>query len=166
MIKTHIPRDRYLSRIEPFFGKEMVKVLTGQRRVGKSYLLFQIMDMVKRLGPEDARIIYINKELHEFDAIKDHRGLLEYIAGKSKGAKDLFVFIDEIQEIDQFEKALRSLQARGGCDIYCTGSNAELLSGELAGRLSGRYLEIKVFGLSYPEFLRQPGLRQAHQRLP
>ena len=154
MIKTYIPRDRYLSRIEPFFGKEMIKVLTGQRRVGKSYLLFQIMDMVKRLGPKDGRIIYINKELHEFDAIKDYRGLLEYIAGKSEGAKNIFVFIDEIQEIDQFEKALRSLQARGGYDIYCTGSNAELLSGELAGRLSGRYLEIKVFGLSYPEFLR------------
>lgn len=77
-----------------------------------------------------------------------------YLAGKSKGAKKSFVFIDEIQEITQFEKALRSLQARGGCDIYCTGSNAELLSGELAGRLSGRYIEIKVFGLSYPEFLR------------
>ncbi len=154
MIKTYIPREGYLSKIEPFFGKEVIKVITGQRRVGKSYLLFQIMDMVKRLGPKDGRIIYINKELHEFDAIDDYRGLLEYIAGKSKGAKKSFVFIDEIQEISRFEKALRSLHARGGCDIYCTGSNAEMLSGELADRLSGRYMEIKVFGLSYPEFLR------------
>lgn len=154
MIKTYIQREQYLSRIEPFFDKEVIKVITGQRRVGKSYLLFQIMDMVKRLGPKDACIIYINKELHEFDAIHDYRGLLKYIAAKSKGVKKSFVFIDEIQEITQFEKALRSLQARGGCDIYCTGSNAELLSGELAGRLSGRYIEIKVFGLSYPEFLR------------
>lgn len=154
MIKTYIQREQYLSRIEPFFDKEVIKVITGQRRVGKSYLLFQIMDMAKRLSPKDARIIYINKELHEFDAIHDYRDLLKYIADKSKGAKKSFVFIDEIQEITQFEKALRSLQARGGCDIYCTGSNAELLSGELAGRLSGRYIEIKVFGLSYPEFLR------------
>ncbi len=154
MIKTYIKRDQYLSRIEPFFNKEVIKVVTGQRRVGKSYLLFQIMDMAKRLGPKDGRIIYINKELHEFAAINDHRALLEYIAAKSVGAKKSFVFIDEIQEISQFEKALRSLQAGGGYDIYCTGSNAELLSGELAGRLSGRYMEIKVFGLSYPEFLR------------
>ena len=154
MIKTYIERGQYLSKIKPFFGKEVIKVITGQRRVGKSYLLFQIMDMVKRFGPKDARIIYINKELHEFDAISDYRDLLKYIAGKSSGAKRSFVFIDEIQEIGQFEKALRSLQAEGGFDIYCTGSNADLLSGELAGRLSGRYIEIKVFGLSYAEFLR------------
>lgn len=153
MIKTYIKREQYLSRIKPFIGKEMIKVIMGQRRVGKSYLLFQIMDIVKRSKAKNSHIIYINKELSEFEAIKDYRDLLKYIARKSKSGKKSFVFIDEIQEIEQFEKALRNLQAKGECDVYCTGSNAELLSGELATCLSGRYIEIKVFGLSYAEFL-------------
>lgn len=153
MIKTYIERNQYIPKIKPFLNKDVIKVITGQRRVGKSYLLYQIMDMVKRLTPKDRRIIYINKELHEFDTIKDYNDLLKYILQKSKDKKKKFVFIDEIQEIKQFEKALRSLQVKGEYDIYCTGSNADLLSGELASYLSGRYIEIKVFGLSYTEFL-------------
>jgi predicted AAA+ superfamily ATPase len=134
-------------------NKDVIKVLVGQRRVGKSYLLFQIMDELVRQGIEKNNILYINKELHEFDAIRDYRDLLHYIRQSAKGIAKTALFIDEIQGISRFEKALRDLQATGGYDIYCTGSNADLLSGELATYLSGRHVEIEVYSLSYPEFL-------------
>ncbi len=152
MIKEYITRQHYIDRIKPYIGKDIIKVITGQRRVGKSYLLFQIMDVVTASDPE-AQIIFINKELYEFDFIDNYKALLAYIKDKVKGKKNCYVFIDEIQDIDQFEKALRSLSAEGGYDIYCAGSNAGLLSGDLATYLSGRYIEIKVFCLSYIEFL-------------
>ena len=152
MIKEYIPRQHYLERIKPYINKDIIKVITGQRRVGKSYLLFQIMDVVVASDPK-AQIIYINKELYEFDFIDNYDALLAYIRDKADVKKNRYVFIDEIQDIDQFEKALRSLSAEGGYDIYCTGSNAGLLSGEPATYLSGRYIEIKVFCLSYIEFL-------------
>lgn len=152
MIKTYIKRSAYLAKIEPFFNKGVIKVIIGQRRVGKSYLLFQIMDELVKKGAKKADMIYINKELHEFEAIRDYHDLLAYIK-KAAGNKKKYIFIDEIQDIVKFEKALRDLAAGGKHDIYCTGSNANLLSSELATYLSGRYVEIKVFSLSYPEFL-------------
>jgi predicted AAA+ superfamily ATPase len=157
MIKDYITRQHYVDKIAPYIGKDIIKVITGQRRVGKSYLLFQIMDVINASDPE-AQIIYINKELYEFDFINNYKTLLEYVKsraeGKKKGKKKCYVFIDEIQDIEEFEKALRSLFAEGGYDIYCTGSNAGLLSGDLATYLSGRYIEIKVFCLSYTEFMK------------
>ena len=153
MIKKYIKRTYYLERIRPFMNKDVIKVLVGQRRVGKSYLLLQIMDELVRQGVKKNDILYINKELHEFDTIRDYRDLLHYIKQSTRGKKKTALFIDEIQGISQFEKALRDLQASGGYDIYCTGSNADLLSGELATYLSGRYVEIEVYSLSYPEFL-------------
>ncbi|MBI4667754.1 MAG: ATP-binding protein [Elusimicrobia bacterium] len=159
MIKTYIAREDYTDRVKPFLDKNIIKVIVGQMRVGKSYLLVQIMDSVKNRGGPQKNIVYINKELHEFDDIKNYKDLLSYVKKHSdKRKKTTYLFVDEIQDIDQFEKALRSLQAQGGCDIFITGSNADLLSGELAGYLSGRYVEIKVFGLSYPEFLKFHGL--------
>ena len=139
MTKKYITRQHYIDKIKPYIGKDIIKVITGQRRIGKSYLLFQIMDVVTASDPE-AQIIYINKELYEFDFIDNYKALLAYIKDKVKGKKNCYVFIDEIQDIDQFEKALRSLSAEGGYDIYCTGSNAGLLSGDLASYLSGRYI--------------------------
>ncbi|PIR12745.1 ATPase [Candidatus Falkowbacteria bacterium CG11_big_fil_rev_8_21_14_0_20_39_10] len=152
MIKKYIKRKIYLEKIGPFIDKDIIKVIVGQRRVGKSYLLFQIMDLIKEKHKQ-ANVIYINKELNEFDKIKNYQDLLTHIKKSAKGGGKNYVFIDEIQDIDKFEKALRSLKASGRHDIYCTGSNAHLLSGELATYLSGRYIEIQVFGLSYPEFL-------------
>jgi hypothetical protein len=152
MIKKYIRRENYGEKIRPFIDQDVIKVITGQRRVGKSYLMLQIMDDIKKKHA-NANIIYINKELHQFEYITDHKELLAYIKANSAGRGRNYLFIDEIQDVDRFEKALRSLQAEGKYDIYCTGSNANLLSGELATTLGGRYIEIPVFGLSYREFL-------------
>lgn len=153
MIKEYIKRPLYLDRIRPFMNKDLIKVLVGQRRVGKSYLLLQIIEELAAMGFSKEHIIYINKELHEYEAIRDYKDLLQHVRKAEKGKKKTALLIDEIQDIYQFEKALRDLQAQGRYDIYCTGSNADLLSGELATYLSGRYVEIEVCSLSYPEFL-------------
>ena len=146
-------RELYVQRIKPFVDTQMIKVIVGQRRVGKSYLLFQLMDDIRDGSPE-ADIIYINKELFEFDQIKTYADLINYVSATRKGAEDkCYLFIDEIQDIEGFEKALRHFFAENTYDIYCTGSNATMLSGELATFLSGRYIEFKVYGLTYTEFL-------------
>lgn len=130
----------------------MIKVLIGQRRVGKSYLLMQLRDLILNQNP-DIQTIYINKEQHEFSKITNSEELFLYIKENVKKNGKTALFIDEIQEIDSFEITLRDLVTRDNFDIYCTGSNANLLSSELATYLGGRYIEIKVFGLSFSEFL-------------
>lgn len=150
--RKYIKRDLYFNKIEPFIGSGLIKVLTGQRRVGKSYVLLQLMDEVKKRDPK-GRIIYINKEDYRFKAIKSHDNLMEYLNVHAKKGEKHYLFIDEIQEIKNFEIALRSLHAIDDWDIYCTGSNATLLSGELATYLSGRYVQIRIYALNYIEFL-------------
>ncbi len=150
--REYIKRPIYLELVKPYIDKDIIKVLVGQRRVGKSYMLFQIMDALTLIH-KNPEIIYINKELDEFELIVNHKDLLDYITNKEKGSGKKYIFIDEVQDIENFEKALRSLQAKGGYDIYCTGSNAKLLSGELATFLSGRYVETKIYSLSFSEFL-------------
>ena len=154
---TLIPNDiqkrpDYLARVKPFIDKNIIKVLTGQRRVGKSYLLYQIIQHIQNTNPE-ASIIYINKEDLSFSAIQYAEQLNEYVLEKADHQKTNYVFIDEIQEVDQFQDALRSLLLKDNLDIYCTGSNANLLSSDIAGVLSGRFIEIKIYSLSYLEFL-------------
>ena len=153
MIKKYIKRDLYFRRLRPFIGKNLIKVIVGQRRVGKSYLLFQIMDELAKNGVKKDSIIYINKELSDFGFITNHKDLLLYIKQQEKKGKVEAIFIDEIQDIADFEKALRHLQATEKYDLYCTGSNANMLSGEIATYLSGRYVEVEVFSLSFLEFL-------------
>lgn len=150
--QEYIKRPTYLDLVKPYIDKEIIKVLIGQRRVGKSYMFYQIMDEIISLH-ENPNIIYINKELHDFENINNHKDLLDYIENRDTKKGKKYIFIDEVQDIQDFEKALRSLQAKGGCDIYCTGSNAKLLSGELATYLSGRYVEIKIYSLSFAEFI-------------
>jgi len=150
--KKYIKRPTYLEFIKPYIDKDIIKVLVGQRRVGKSYMLFQIMDELAIIH-KNPEIIYINKELDEFESIVNYKDLLDFIKQNERGNGTKYIFIDEVQDIENFEKALRSLQAKGGYDIYCTGSNAKLLSGELATFLSGRYVETKIYSLSYTEFL-------------
>ncbi|BEG97890.1 ATP-binding protein [Bacteroides sedimenti] len=150
--KTIKKRDGYIARIVPFMRKPLIKVLTGQRRVGKSYLLFQLMELVQNEEP-DAHIIYINREDMEFDFMRTAVDLNEYVLANRKEGVRNYIFIDEIQDVVEFEKALRSLLLDENNDIYITGSNARLLSGELATYLSGRYVEFKVYSLAYTEFL-------------
>lgn len=152
-IPEYYKRELYIGRIKPFINTQMIKVLTGQRRVGKSFLLFQLMDHIHVLYPS-SDLIYINKELFEFDTLKDYADLINYVIQQRKNFNDkCFLFIDEVQDIASFEKALRHFFAEGTFDIYCTGSNANMLSGELATYLSGRYIEFKVYSLTYNEFL-------------
>lgn len=147
-----LKRETYIHRIQPFIGKQLIKVITGQRRVGKSFLLFQIMDEIKKME-KNASIIYINKEDLAFDAIKNGKDLYDFVQKEKNIHTKNYVFVDEIQDIDSFEHGLRSLALDENMDIYCTGSNANLLSGELASYLSGRYIEITVYSLSYIEFI-------------
>jgi predicted AAA+ superfamily ATPase len=152
MIKKYIPRNYYLKLVKPYINTNLIKVIVGQRRVGKSYFLYQIMDEVRKKKPK-ANIIYLNKELYEFDFIKDYHHLNAYIDKRSLFKKQNYLFIDEIQEINQFEKSLRDFAARGNFDIYATGSNARLLSSDLANSLGGRFIEVPIYTLSYREFL-------------
>ena len=163
-MKKYITREIYKQTIDRYIGKEIIKVFIGQRRVGKSYLLFQTMDSIKTLY-HDPNIIYINLEINEFESLKSSDSLYNYIKSKSKTGELNFLMIDEIQLIPQFEKALRSLLAEGGYDIYCTGSNAHILSGELGTFLGGRYIEIPVYALNYPEFLLFHKLKNASTSL-
>ena len=145
-----IARDIYFSRVKPYIGKNIIKVFTGQRRVGKSYLQRQIMTEISKLDA-NTKVIYIDKEQFAFEFIKNAKDLFDYI--ESQKTEKNALFIDEVQEIEEFEKVLRSYYNDPAFDIYITGSNANLLSGELATLLSGRNIEIAVHPLSYKEFL-------------
>jgi len=151
-MKNYIFRINYIDKIKPYIDKQIIKVIVGQRRVGKSYFLYQVIDTIKKMH-SNTNIIYIDKEKYEFDFIKDYKDLIKYVNEKVKKNKKTYLFIDEIQDINQFEKALRNWSNQKDFDIYCTGSNAKMLSGELSTFLSGRYVEIKVYSLSYLEFL-------------
>jgi len=150
--KESLARPLYLKRVEPFIGKNLIKVFTGQRRVGKSYLLFQLIQLIQQKDA-NATIIYINKEDLAFAAIKTAEDLNSYVLKHKSETEKTYVFIDEIQDIGNFETALRSLVLDKNLDLYCTGSNANLLSGDIAGHLSGRFIEMNVYSLSYEEFL-------------
>jgi uncharacterized protein len=159
-----VTRDVYINRVKPFIGKQIIKALTGQRRVGKSYLLFQLIEFIQ-LEDKNATVLYINLEDLAFSHIQNALELSEYVLSNQSKVGKTYVFIDEIQEIQGFEKALRSLVLKENLDIYCTGSNANLLSGELATILSGRFIEITVYSLSYPEFLIFHKLKDAQKSL-
>jgi len=147
-----ILRRQYLDKIRPFIGKDLIKIITGQRRIGKSYMLKQLIAEIKQTHPE-GKIIYIDKELEEFSGIRNSGDLHKYVSEQLVDGKDNFLFIDEIQEIEAFQRCLRSLLNKKECDIFCAGSNATMLSGELATMLAGRYMEFPIHSLSYPEFI-------------
>lgn len=148
MSKTIIKRDKYLSNIKNFINKDIVKVIIWQRRVWKSYILLQIIDELKsNFKALDEEIIYINKEDIKWDKVQDYKDLYEEV----KNFK--YIFIDEIQDITYWEKAIRSLQSSWNHDIYITWSNSNLLSSELSTFLSGRYISFNIYPLNYKEFL-------------
>ena len=159
-----IDRPLYTDRIRPFMGKGMIKVLTGQRRVGKSCILQQLRNEITRTNPQ-ARVVYINMEYEEFRSIRNDQDLFDYLCDKFTEGEANYLFIDEVQDIKGFEHVLRSLQAKDTCDIYITGSNATMLSGELATYLSGRYIEFHVHSLNYREFLLFHNLGESNRSL-
>lgn len=160
----YIVRPVYTEKIKPFIGKQIIKVLTGQRRVGKSYIMFQLIDFIKEENPS-ANIVYINRELEQFSHLQTSTDLNEYLRDKFPEDKANYLFVDEIQEIDSFQLTLRSLFVENKCDIFCTGSNAKMLSGELATYLSGRYIEFNIHSLSFSEFLTFHKLEQGSESL-
>ena len=145
-------RDTYIDRIKPFIHTPIVKVMTGHRRVGKSYILLQLIEFI-RSEEKDANIIYINKEDIEFVDIVSYKELHEYVSGKLVSDKRNYIFIDEIQEIIDFRIAIRTLVLDDNNDVYITGSNSKMFSGDLANELGGRYVEFRIYSLSYLEFL-------------
>lgn len=143
-----------MSRIKPFINKPLVKAITGIRRCGKSTLLSQITDILTEEGVGRGQIISINKELFEFDAIRNYTDLHSYVSAKSKSKKTIYyLFIDEVQEIAEWEKAVNSFLAEGKYDIYISGSNAHMLSSDLATLITGRYIEFKIYPFTFGEFV-------------
>ena len=154
-------RNLYLERIRPYLGTPVVKVLIGMRRVGKSYLMRQITDLLREDGVPEENILYRDKESLDFEDIETHRDL--YRAAKtalSERTGPRFLLVDEIQEITDWEKAVASLGGKGDIDVIITGSNAHLFSSQLASRLSGRYVEFPVYALSFSEHLLFRGDKQ------
>jgi predicted AAA+ superfamily ATPase len=132
--------------------KQIVKVLTGHRRVGKSYILYQLMDVIKAKN-KTANIIYINKEDIAFDSVRNYEQLNEFVVSKQKKNRKNYIFVDEIQLVADFHIAVKSWLLDENNDIYITGSNSNMLSSDLANELGGRYVEFKIYSLSYLEFL-------------
>ena len=146
-----IARQKYLEKIEKYLGKDTIIILTGQRRVGKSYLLRLFKDKVA--AEPGTNIIYIDKEQKEFDDIRTYKDLNNYIDNKRETGKINYVLIDEIQNIDEFEKSVRSYYEKPDIEIVVTGSNSKMLSSDLSTLIGGRYKEIHIQALSYEEFM-------------
>ena len=148
-----IIREKYLSQIRPFYDKDLIKVITGIRRCGKSVILTQIMDELKDKGIKENQIIYINFESKRYDNIKNDNDLYYYIQEKMKEEIKYYLFLDEIQNIENWEKAVNSFKADLGekISIFITGSNSDLLSSEIATHLSGRYVSFKVYPFTFKE---------------
>lgn len=146
-----IRRQSYIDKIEKYLGKETIIVLVGQRRVGKSCILKMIRD--DKMADSDNNVIYIDKEKWQYDAIQTYRDLNEYIEKHWANDKHNYILIDEVQDIEEFERSVRSFRTEPNTDIIITGSNARMLSNELSTLIGGRYKEIYIQSLSYNEFL-------------
>ena len=146
-----IRRQSYIDKIEKYLGKETIIVLVGQRRVGKSCILKMIR--AEKMADSDNNVIYIDKEKWQYDAIQTYKDLNEYIERYWVNDKHNYILIDEVQDIEEFERSVRSFRTEPNTDIIITGSNARMLSNELSTLIGGRYKEIYIQSLSYNEFL-------------
>ncbi len=159
-----IERTSYLDHITSRMDRGMMIFLIGQRRVGKSCMLRQLQSWLEKNRP-DCTIVYINKELQAFNDITNAEELYQYASPLMSESRHNYLLIDEVQDIDQYENALRSFHAEGRCQIVATGSNAYVFSSELSTRLGGRYIEIPIYSLSYSEFLIFHNLEDSDQSL-
>lgn len=150
-----IKRIEYLKKLNNFKEKELIKVITGLRRSGKSILMEQFIDYLKENGVKDNQIIKINFEEKENEELLDKNKLYQYLIKNIKNNKEeySYLFLDEIQKVKDFQIIIDSLYVKKNIDIYITGSNADLLSSEIATLLTGRYVEIKMLPLSYTEYI-------------
>lgn len=156
-------RNKYVNKIEKYLGKDTIIVLTGQRRVGKSYILKMIRDIK---GQDDNNnIIYIDKEKKSFDHIKTYQDLNSYIDAHYQNEKMNYILVDEIQEIEEFERTIRSYITETNAEVIVTGSNAKMLSKELSTIIGGRYKEIYIQSLNYKEFLQFHNLQDSDDAL-
>ena len=147
-----IERTKYLEELKLWKDKDLIKVVTGIRRCGKSTLFLLFINYLKSIGVKDDEIIHINLEDADYD-FSGYKELYDYVNKKINSKKKYYVFLDEVQNVKDFQKAVDSLYIKKNVDVYITGSNAYLLSGELATLLSGRYIEIKMLPLSFKEYV-------------
>ncbi len=152
-----IDRPNYLNELKSFREKDLIKIVTGIRRCGKSTLFDLYIDYLLSTGVCDNQIIRMNLEEYEFNDIVNYHDLYRYVNSKLLNDKMNYVFIDEVQKVTDFQKAVDSLYIKKNVDLYITGSNSKLLSGELATLLSGRYVEIKMLPLSFKEYISYVG---------
>jgi predicted AAA+ superfamily ATPase len=154
MNRLEYRRPVYTDRVMPFIGKPVIKIITGMRRVGKSCILRQLVKRLHATGVRAANILFIDKESLEWEAVATCRDLNNAVRKTFRGISGRkFLFVDEVQEIEGWEKAVTSIARKDDVDIIITGSNAHMLSGELSTLLSGRYIEFPVNSLSFSEFL-------------
>ena len=144
-------RERYLKLIRPFYEQELIKVLIGIRRSGKSVILKQIMDELKENNVDDNHIIYINFEDYDYEEYTDPKKLNNYVKEKIIDDKKYYIFFDEVQNINKWEKVVNSLRATKNTSIFITGSNSDLLSSDLATHIAGRYVSFKITPFTFDE---------------
>lgn len=148
-----VQRKEYLEKLIGWKDDDVIKVVTGIRRCGKSTLLMQYQDYLKSIGIEENQIIAVNFEELEYEELCDYKKLYAYIKDRLIADKTTYIFLDEIQKVPSFEKVVDSLYVKPNIDIYITGSNAYMLSGDLATLLTGRYVEISMLPLSFSEYM-------------
>ncbi len=156
-----LKRELYLKRIREFYDSDLIKILVGIRRCGKSVILEQIIEELKNIGIEEKHIIYVNFEFIEFEELTDYKKLNTYVKERIQDDKMYYLFFDEIQNVDNFEKVVNSLRASQKVSIFITGSNSRLLSEELSTVLSGRYVSFRINPLSYKEVLELRGMEKS-----
>lgn len=153
-----VQRKEYLDRLIDWKEEQVIKVVTGIRRCGKSTLLLQFQQWLKENGVAEEQIVSVNFEELEYEELLDYKKLYQYLKERLINGKTTYIFLDEIQKVASFEKVVDSLYVKPNVDLYITGSNAYMLSGDLATLLTGRYVEIKMLPLSFQEFLLMTGL--------
>ena len=153
-----VQRKEYLDQLINWRDEQVIKVVTGIRRCGKSTLLLQFQQWLKENEVTDEQIVSVNFEELEYEELLDYKKLYQYLKERLVSGKTTYIFLDEIQKVSSFEKVVDSLYVKPNVDLYITGSNAYMLSGDLATLLTGRYVEIKMLPLSFGEFLSMTGL--------